>query len=131
MSSLTAGVTQIDAEVQVSRETFGDAFSYIDTIVANRADLVNGNLSINNLYGFWLPLYQFFCSIISVVINQPLYVARFVSVVAGTGVCVLVYLSSRILTSSQRWALIAALGIAFNPFHLQYSAAAMTDVPHA
>jgi len=129
--SLTAGLPRIVAALLVRREPFGDAFSYIETIAANRTDLVAGNFSLNNLYGFWLPLYQFFCSIISVVINQPVYVARFVSVVAGTGVCVLVYLCSRILTSSQRWALIAALAIALNPFHLQYSAAAMTDVPHA
>jgi len=129
--ALTAGVPRIVAALLVRREPFGDAFSYIETIVANRADLVAGTFSLNNLYGFWLPLYQFFCSIISLVINQPVYVARFVSVVAGTGVCVLVYLCSRILTSSQRWALIAGLAIALNPFHLQYSAAAMTDVPHA
>src|SRR5712692_6216412 len=110
--ALTAGVPRIIGALLVRREPFGDAFSYIETIAANRADLVAGTFSLNNLYGFWLPLYQFFCSIISVVINQPLYVARFVTVVAGTGVCVLVYLSSRILTSSQRWALIADLAIA-------------------
>src|SRR5260370_12937840 len=98
--ALTAGVPRIVAALLVRREPFGDAFSYIETIVANRADLVTGNFSLNNLYGFWLPLYQFFCSIISVVINQPLYVARFVSAVAATAGSVLLYLSRPIPPST-------------------------------
>src|SRR5438046_5428432 len=96
-----------------------------------RGKIVTSYLAIENLYGFWLPLYQFFCSIISVPFNQPVYVSRLVAALAGTGVCLLVYVFSYRLTSSQRFSLAAFLAIAFNPFHLEYSFSAMTDIPHA
>lgn len=128
---LAAAVPRTVAALLMRREPFGDAYCYIESMMADRAALVSGNFSISNLFGFWLPLYQFFCSLISLVVNQPVYVGRFVSVIAGTGVCLLVYFCSRMLTSNQQLSLIAALAIALNPFHLQYSAAAMTDIPHA
>jgi len=128
---VAAGIPRIVGAFLIRKEPFGDAYCYIEQAVATRAKIVAGTFSINDLYGFWLPLYQFFCSIISLVVNQPVYVGRLVSAVAGIGVCVLVYCCSYILTSSQRLSLIVALAIALNPFHLQYSSAAMTDIPHA
>jgi hypothetical protein len=128
---LAAAVPRAVAALLMRREPFGDAYCYIESMIAYRAAIVSGSFSISHLYGFWLPLYQLFCSLISLVINEPVYIGRFVSVAAGTGVCVLVYLCSKILTGNQWLSLIAALAIALNPFHLQYSAAAMTDIPHA
>lgn len=129
--ALTAGLPRIAGALFLQREPFRDAYCYIEQMSIIRGKIVAGTFSVNDLFGFWLPLYQFFCSIISLVVNQPVYVGKLVSAVAGIGVCVLVYLCSHILTSSQRVSLVAALAIALNPFHLQYSSAAMTDVPHA
>ena len=129
--SLTAGVPRIVGALFVHKEPFGDAYCYIEQATMMRDKIVTGYLAIENLYGFWLPLYQFFCSIVSVPFNQPVYVSRLVAAVAGTGVCLLVYVFSYLLTSSQRLSLAAFLAIALNPFHLEYSFSAMTDIPHA
>ena len=129
--SLIGGLPRIVGALFLHQEPFGDAYCYIERSSVIRAKILAGTFSITDLYGFWLPLYQFFCSIISLIVNQPVYVAKLVSAVAGIGVCVLVYLCSQILTGSQRVALLASLAIALNPFHLQYSASAMTDIPHA
>ena len=126
-----AGVPRIIGALLLHKEPFGDAYCYIEQVSATRTKILAGAFSIKNLYGFWLPLYQFVCSIISLVVNQPAYVSKLVSAVAGAGVCVLVYWCSHILTGSQRVSLVAFLAIALNPFHLQYSSAAMTDIPHA
>jgi hypothetical protein len=129
--SLTAGVPRIFGALFVHKEPFGDAYCYIEQVTMMRGKIVTGYLAIENLYGFWLPLYQFFCSIVAVAVNQPVYVSRLVAAVAGTGVCVLVYVFSYVLTSSQRLSLAVFLAIAFNPFHVEYSFSAMTDIPHA
>jgi hypothetical protein len=129
--TLTAGVPRIVGALLVHKEPFGDAYCYIEQATMMRGKIVTGYLAIENLYGFWLPLYQFFCSIVAVPFNQPVYVSRLVAAIAGTGVCLLVYVFSYLLTSSQRLSLAAFLAIAFNPFHLEYSFSAMTDIPHA
>lgn len=129
--SLTAGIPRVIGALFLHKEPFGDAYCYIEQASIIRAKILAGSFSLTDLYGFWLPLYQFVSSIISLVVNQPVYVAKLVSAVAGIGVCVLVYLCSQILTGSQRVALLASLAIALNPFHLQYSVSAMTDIPHA
>jgi hypothetical protein len=129
--SLTAGVPRVLGALFIHKEPFGDAYCYLEQATMMRGKIVTGHMAIENLYGFWLPLYQFFCSIVSVPVNQPVYVSRLVAAVAGTGVCVLVYVFSCLLTSSQRLSLAAFLAIAFNPFHIEYSFSAMTDIPHA
>lgn len=129
--SLTAGVPRIVGALFVHKEPFGDGYCYIEQVTMMRGKIVTGYMAIENLYGFWLPLYQFFCSIVSVPVNQPVYVSRLVAAVTGAGVCILVYAFSYVLTSSQRLSLAAFLAIAFNPFHIEYSFSAMTDIPHA
>jgi hypothetical protein len=129
--SLVAGVPRIVGALFFQREPFGDAYCYIEQVTSMRGKIVARVFAVENLYGFWLPLYQFFCAIVSLVVNKPVYVTRLVAALAGAAVCVLVYLCSYILTSSSRVSLLAFLAIAFNPFHLEYSSSAMTDVPHA
>ena len=128
---LAAGVPRIMGALLVHKEPFGDAYCYIEQVSGMRWKMVTGTFSVADLFGFWLPLYQFFCTIISLAVNQPVYISKLVSALAGTGICVFVYLCANILTSNQRLSLLAALAIALNPFHLQYSASAMTDMPHA
>lgn len=129
--SLTAGIPRIIGALFLKKEPFGDAYCYIEQVALIRGKILAGSFAVTDLFGFWLPLYQVICSIISLAVNQPVYVAKLVSALAGVGVCVLVYLCSQLLTGSQRAALLASLAIALNPFHLQYSSAAMTDIPHA
>jgi hypothetical protein len=69
--TLIAGVPRIIGALFVHKEPFGDAYCYIEQATMMRGKIVTGYLAIENLYGFWLPLYQFFCSIVSVPVNQP------------------------------------------------------------
>jgi Dolichyl-phosphate-mannose-protein mannosyltransferase len=110
---------------------FGDAYVYIRDAGVLRSKIVSGTFALTDLYGFWLPLYQFICGLVSVVINQPFYVGKVVSAIFGIGVCLLVFAISLRLTTNRVAALLAFLLIALNPLHILYSASAMTDIPHA
>jgi hypothetical protein len=96
-----------------------------------RASIVGGTFTISELFGFWLPLYQFICALISVVVGHPLYVAKVVSAICGTGVCLLVFVVSMRLTANRMLSLLAFFLIALNPIHIMYSSFSMSDVPHA
>src|SRR5215510_8916178 len=96
-----------------------------------RAALVGGTFTIPELFGFWLPLYQFVCASISAVVGDPLYVAKLVSAVCGAGVCLLVFYASLRLSGSVSLASLSFALIAFNPIHIMYSAFSLSDVPHA
>src|ERR1700687_2223793 len=80
--ALTAGAPRIIGALFVHKEPFGDAYCYIEQVTMMRGKIVTGYLAIENLYGFWLPLYQFFCSAVAVVVNQPVYVSRLVAATA-------------------------------------------------
>src|SRR5262245_28219265 len=92
--SLTAGVPRILGAVFIHKEPFGDAYCYIEQVTMLRGKIVGGYLALENLYGFWLPLYQFFCSLVAVPFNRPVYVSRVVAALTGIGVCLLVYVFS-------------------------------------
>jgi Dolichyl-phosphate-mannose-protein mannosyltransferase len=109
----------------------GDAYAYLETIERMRASLAAGSLSAKTLYSFWLPMYQLICALISLFVNHPVYVAKLVSAVCGTGVCVLVFLITLRLTADRMIALAAALLVALNPLHALYSAFSLTEIPHA
>ena len=109
----------------------GDPYSYLQAIQIMRATMVAGTFSISELFGFWLPMYQFICAVISSLVGHPLYVAKLVSAVCGTGVCLLVFGVSLELTANRLLSLLAFALIALNPIHVMYSAFSMTDVPHS
>ena len=67
---LAAGVPRIMGALLVHKEPFGDAYCYIEQVSGMRWKMVTGTFSVADLFGFWLPLYQFFCTIISLVVNQ-------------------------------------------------------------
>ena len=90
-----------------------------------------GTFTITDLYGFWLPLYQFIAALLNVVLGNGFYAGKFVAAVFGVGVCLLVYQLTWQLTEHRTAALLAFLLIAVNPLHVFYSASAMTDVAHA
>ncbi|HKR59989.1 MAG TPA: glycosyltransferase family 39 protein [Pyrinomonadaceae bacterium] len=110
---------------------FGDAYVYIRDIGTMSAKLVARTFAITDLYGFWLPLYQFLAAIINVLVGNAFYSGKLVSTILGIGSCLLVYVITLRLTANRTAALAGFALIAFNPLHIFYSASAMTDVPHA
>src|SRR5262245_22957588 len=110
---------------------FGDAYAYTEQIYFLRRALLDRSFTVSKLFGFWLPLYQLICASVSLIVGSPFYVPKLVSAICGGGICVLVFLLTRELTFSNRSSWIAAAVAAVNPYHVFYSSAAMTDVPHA
>lgn len=111
--------------------TFGDAYIYIRDIGTMSTKLKAGTFAITDLYGFWLPFYQFICAVINVVVGNGFYVGKVVSAILGTGVCLLVYATTLKITRHQKAAMLAFALIALSPLHILNSGSAMTDVPHA
>jgi hypothetical protein len=106
-----------------------DGYSYVETIAAWSAKISSGNFRIIDLFGFWLPLFQFSAAILNLVIHDPLLSGKIVSALAGSTTCVLVFALTKRLTQSTPLAVVAFALVLLNPLHLLYSAAAMTDVP--
>jgi hypothetical protein len=110
---------------------FGDAYVYIRTIGEWSVKLTARTFAITDLYGFWLPLYQFISALINVFVGNGFYSGKVVSAIFGVGSCVLVYSITLRLTANRAAAVLGFALIALNPLHIFYSASAMTDVPHA
>lgn len=110
---------------------FGDAYVYIRTIGDLSIKLSARTFAITDLYGFWLPLYQFVSAFINVFVGNGFYTGKVVSAIFGVGSCLLVYNITLRLTANRAAALMGFALIALNPLHIFYSASAMTDVPHA
>ncbi|MFS8084346.1 MAG: phospholipid carrier-dependent glycosyltransferase [Acidobacteriota bacterium] len=110
---------------------FGDAYVYIATIGELSTKLSARTFAITDLYGFWLPLFQFISAVINVFVGNGFYTGKIVSALFGVGSCLLVYSITLKLTANRVAALLAFALIALNPLHIFYSASAMTDVPHA
>lgn len=127
---LGSGIPRILAAFLLPNEE-GDPYSYLQAIEIMRASIAGGTFTLSELFGFWLPLYQFICAVISVVFGHPLYVAKLVSATCGTGVCLLVFGVSMQLTANRLLSLLAFAMIALNPVHVMYSAFSLSDVPHA
>jgi hypothetical protein len=110
---------------------FGDAYVYIRDIDVMSTKMRGGTFAITDLYGFWLPLYQFLSALTNIFVGNGFYAGKLVSAVFGVGVCLLIYSVTLKLTANRTAALLAFALIALNPLHIFYSASAMTDVPHA
>jgi hypothetical protein len=111
--------------------TFGDAYVYIRDIGTLSTKIKAGTFALTDLYGFWLPLYQFISALVNVFVGNGFYTGKIVSALAGVGVCLLVYAITLRVVQHQTAALLSFLLIALNPLHIMNSASAMTDVPHA
>ena len=106
-----------------------DAYSYVETIAQMSANLSHFRLA--DLYGFWLPLFQFTAAIPNVWIDNPLLVGKILSGLCGAMSCVLVFAITEKLTRNLVFACLTFALVVCNPLHILYSAASMTDVPHA
>ncbi len=127
---LVSGVPRILAAFLLPN-AFGDAYVYIRDVGALGEKLSAGTFTLTDLYGFWLPLYQLICAVLSVFAGHPYYVAKLVSALFGVGICLLVYDLSLRLTANRKAALLTFALIALSPLHIFNSASAMTDIPHA
>src|SRR5437763_1677498 len=111
--------------------TFGDAYVYIRDIGTLSTKIRGGTFGLTDLYGFWLPLYQFIAAVVNVFVGNGFYAGKIVSAIFGIGVCLLVYALTFRITRHRGAALLAFLLIALNPLHILTSTSALTDVPHA
>lgn len=127
---LAAGIPRVLAAFFLPN-TFGDAYVYIRDIGVMSTKLKTGTFAITDLYGFWLPFYQFISAVLNVFVGNGFYSGKLVAALFGIGVCVLVYAITLQITAHRTASLLAFALIAFNPLHILNSASAMTDVPHA
>src|SRR3989442_8925214 len=110
---------------------FGDAYVYIQEISTLSTKLSTGTFRLTDLFGFWLPLYQFVSAIVNMPLKNGFYSGKLVAALFGVGSCLLGYAISFRVTANRMAAIWTFLLIALNPLHIFYSASAMTDVPHA
>jgi hypothetical protein len=110
---------------------FGDAYVYIRDIGVMSTKLSTGSFALTDLYGFWLPLYQFISAVVNVFVGNGFYSGKIVSALFGVGSCLLIYSIVLRLTANRAAALLSFALIALNPLHIFNSASAMTDVPFA
>src|SRR2546423_12132622 len=110
--------------------TFGDAYVYIRDIGTLSTKIRGGTFGLTDLYGFWLPVYQFVAAVANVFVGNGFYAGKFVSAIFGIGVCLLVYALVFRVTGHRYAALLSFVLIAVNPLHILTSTSALTDVPH-
>lgn len=110
---------------------FGDAYVYIQEIGNLSTKISHGSFRLTDLFGFWLPLYQFISAVINLLVKNGFYSGKIVAALFGAGSCLFVYLVTVQLTRNSTAAIWMFLLAALNPLHVFYSASAMTDVPHA
>ncbi|HKB64298.1 MAG TPA: hypothetical protein VKC61_00490, partial [Pyrinomonadaceae bacterium] len=123
---LVSGVPRI-AGTFFLPNAFGDAYVYIRVIGEMSTKLSKGTFALTDLYGFWLPLYQFISAVANVFIRNGFYAGKIVSALFGIGSCLLIYSITLRLTASLQAALLGFALIALNPLQITYSASAMTD----
>ena len=127
---LVAGLPRIIGAFMLPN-AFGDAYVYIRVIGDMSTKISRGTFALTDLYGFWLPLFQFVSALLNVFLRNGFYAGKIISAIFGMGSCLLIYGITLRLTSSAQAAMLGFILVALNPLHITYSASAMTDVPHA
>jgi hypothetical protein len=128
--TLVAGAPRVIAAFRFPNPD-GDPYSYFEAMERMRAALAGGYFSVKDLFGFWLPLYQFISALLSLVVDHPIYISKLVSAICGTGVCLLVYQISQRVTGNRVISLIGFGLVVVNPLHVLFSGFTGPDVPHA
>jgi hypothetical protein len=107
-----------------------DAYSYAEIIGRLSDRLTAGHFRLADLFGFWLPLFQFVSAIVNLVVHDPIVAGKAINVLCAAVSCVLVFAITRKLTGSLLFSGLAFALILIDPLHILYSAASMTDVPN-
>ncbi len=108
-----------------------DGYSDAETIARFSASLASGEFRLADLYGFWLPLFQFVAAVPNIWLGDALLAGKIVSSLCGAVSCVLTFSIAYRLTRHLLLSCAAFVIVLLNPLHLLYSAACMTDVPFA
>jgi uncharacterized membrane protein len=106
-----------------------DGYSDAITIARLSTALASGHFHLADLYGFWLPLFQFVAALPNVWINDPLLCGKVLSGLCGATSCILVFAIAQRLTTQIFLSYAAFTLVLLSPLHLLYSAACMTDIP--
>jgi hypothetical protein len=106
-----------------------DGYSDAEMIARLSANLAGGHFRLADLYGFWLPLFQFVAAVPNIWLHDPLLSGKILSSLCGAASCILVFAIARHLTQWTVASVIVYGLVLLNPLHLLYSAACMTDVP--
>lgn len=110
----------------------GDAYSYAETIGAMSAKLSAHNFAFADLFGFWLPLYQFVSAVLASTLGlDPMLAGKLVSAVCGAGCAVLVFGLTVQVTQSRSWAWLAFALLLLDPAQLFLSSLSMTEASHS
>src|SRR5215813_1494649 len=81
---------------------FGDAYVYIQEIGTLSTKISNGSFRLTDLFGFWLPLFQFISAVANLVVKNGFYSGKIVSALSGAGACLFVFAITRQLTTNER-----------------------------
>jgi hypothetical protein len=108
-----------------------DGYSYAEIIARWSASLSAGHFHLADLFGFWLPLFPFAAAIPNIWIGNALLVGKILSGVCGAVSCLLIFAITEKLARSLVLACVAFAVVLSSPLHILYSAACMTDIPHA
>jgi hypothetical protein len=106
-----------------------DGYSDAETIARLSASLASGQFRLADLYGFWLPCFQFVAAVPNIWLRDPLLAGKIVSSLCGAASCVLTFAIAYRLTHRVLPSCVAFVLVLLNPLHILYSAACMTDVP--
>ena len=106
-----------------------DGYSDAEMIARLSASLAGGHFRLTDLYGFWLPLFQFVAAVPNMWLHDPLLAGKLLSSLCGAVSCVLIFAIAQHLTQRMLLSGIVFGLVLLNPLHLLYSAACMTDVP--
>jgi hypothetical protein len=108
-----------------------DGYSYAEIIARWSGSLSSGNFRVSDLFGFWLPLFPFAAALPNLWLKNPLVVGKVLSALSGAVSSLLVFDITRRITRSVTLGWLAFGLVVVSPLHLVYSAACMTDIPHA
>lgn len=110
----------------------GDAYSHAETIGTMSEKMVQGTFAFSDLFGFWLPLYQFTSAVVASLLHlSPLLAGKFVSACCAAGSAVIVFSLAFRLTRNHAVAWIAFALLLLDPLHTFLSGLSLTDVPNA
>jgi hypothetical protein len=110
----------------------GDAYSYAETIGAMSEKMIQGTFSFSDLFGFWLPLYQFTSAVVASLLHlSPLLAGKLVSACCAAGSAVIVFSLTLRITRNHTVAWIAFAFLVLDPLHVFLSGLSLTDVPNA
>src|SRR3954451_6408534 len=76
-----------------------DGYSDAETIGRLSTALGAGHFHLTDLYGFWLPLFQFVAAIPDIWLHDPLLCGKLVSGICGAISCMLVFVIAHRLTN--------------------------------